>query len=688
MARARRTFEECCPPVKAVPRKSWVTQEVWAFLRAHAAARRNFSMARKKCEDDCAARSKLRLAFLVLRGQAQVAALALKAHRHQYAVATKALKIVAAGCAKEVRRAKARWLEDEAKKVGAAAAGGSTKELWQQVRKCSGKVKKGPRAAMVLKLDGEVVSDPAVKEEMLEDHFFAEFGHRGEYLQQVEWDHQVKSYEETLPPAPVADMPPLDETRDAVYNAMCKARNDKANGEDDVCVELARACGAAFKECMVQLTQTSLSTCIPKAWRSGIMCLVPKTASTPASLSNGRGVLLSSQMGKLVAKIGRNHLCPALAAETCGTQAGAVRNGGCEFPHMIVHYFNEWATKQHRSSAVLFTDLKAAYYRCINEYALGYVLDDTSRAKLFCKAGLPTDARAKILEIVAEEATAIKAQGVAAIWRRFARDWHSWACFRTREGQRIARPWSGTRPGDPLADVCFAMVFAAVQLEIREFLDAKGWQHTFRGDGASIFGDVDTSVHTRLHEPCYMDDLAICLSSASPDGLCEALVTTMDGVGDICKKYGFELNLAEKKTKAVVVFRGKDSIATRRRLFFGDDIQNNHNHRDDLADDPQDLHNEQLDRPCAPVIDGPEGSSSCADPRRPGTCPGASLQPPAIPTIPTLATKLGPLRIVQEYKHLGSQFTGRKSQRKECQFRRNAARAATMSLAKRVLSNQ
>ena len=40
---------------------------------------------------------------------------------------------------------------------------------------------------------------------------------------------------------------------------------------------------------------------------------------------------------------------------------------------------------------------------------------------------------------------------------------------------------------------------------------------------------------------------------------------------------------------------------------------------------------------------------------------------------------------MKEYKHLGAQFTNKKSQRKECKVRRDAAKVVTMALAKRVL---
>ena len=63
------------------------------------------------------------------------------------------------------------------------------------VKKCSGKVKRGPRAAEVIKCNGIVVSDPAVKASLLEDHFFQEFGHRGDFMEPSEWCEEVEWYE-------------------------------------------------------------------------------------------------------------------------------------------------------------------------------------------------------------------------------------------------------------------------------------------------------------------------------------------------------------------------------------------------------------------------------------------------------------------------------------------------------------
>ena len=118
------------------------------------------------------------------------------------------------------------------------------------------------------------------------------------------------------------------------------------------------------------------------------------------------------------------------------------------------------AEARQKSAVILFTDIKAAFYSCIDEVPVGEVLSQEQRAEL--------------------------CTGVA---RQRGRCAHPVHCARGGHRNKEARILPGLLkersallhclaqdPGDPLADVVFALVFAAVRKELRDYLPSyRGW---------------------------------------------------------------------------------------------------------------------------------------------------------------------------------------------------------------------
>ena len=141
-----------------------------------------------------------------------------------------------------------------------------------------------------------------------------------------------------------------------------------------------------------------------------------------------------------------------LAQETDGHQQGAIKNGGVEFPYLTAFLYGRLAQKGLQSYAVIYTDIKAAFYSAVNEVALGEVLGSSRREEFFGLCDLPLDARQRVRDIVEHENTAIKRWGVGHIWRKFYQDWHKSTACLVVGSEEVIQLDSGTRPGGPLAD--------------------------------------------------------------------------------------------------------------------------------------------------------------------------------------------------------------------------------------------
>ena len=118
-------------------------------------------------------------------------------------------------------------------------------------------------------------------------------------------------------------------------------------------------------------------------------------------------------------------------------------------------------------------------------------------------------------------------------------------------------------PGDPLADVVFALTFLAFQNSLEQFLgQVKATIHVPRRCGC-IFGTREVVQETVPCSTC-MDDLTILMEADSFESLLVKLA--MEGTSRIASDFGFQLNLAPGKTEAVVSWVGPGSRPIRRRL--------------------------------------------------------------------------------------------------------------------------
>ena len=149
------------------------------------------------------------------------------------------------------------------------------------------------------------------------------------------------------------------------------------------------------------------------------MVAVPRKAGAPVSMSNVRGVLCADSAAKLLGRILRNKLRPTMTQHVQGWQAGAVQGGGTAGPSHSIKLFFATAKAEKRSAAVLFGDLKAAYYRVV-----GKVLTAEARCALFERAGMDAGRAQQLAAAIENQPSLLQERGVSEFWSALAADWH------------------------------------------------------------------------------------------------------------------------------------------------------------------------------------------------------------------------------------------------------------------------
>ena len=124
------------------------------------------------------------------------------------------------------------------------------------------------------------------------------------------------------------------------------------------------------------------------------------------------------------------------------------------------------------------------------------------------------------------------------------------------------------RPGDPLADVVFAIAFDAFLKLLNAELADRGLQPTVAIAGPGIFRPPGASPGTvQVHEQTYMDDTALPLEAEEAGDIFGMLVNAADALLRVARALGLQVNFTAGKTEAVVHLVGPSAAEERRRLW-------------------------------------------------------------------------------------------------------------------------
>ena len=226
--------------------------------------------------------------------------------------------------------------------------------------------------------------------------------------------------------------------------------------------------------------------------------------------------------------------------------------------------FQSW--NRHKSYALVFLDLREAFYRVCRQLLCSDELSEESIAAVCQRLSLPADAFRRFRDHLLADSLLYDAQALQQALPTVL--CHTW--FRLQPQQDIAATTLGSRPEDNLADVMFFYVFAAVLAEVREAAASDGllthvsWREDMRGSirplpATAVCGSLP------LHDVVWMDDLSLLLSSETAAGLLPVVAKVAGLLIDSCLQHGLMPNLDICKTETLVSVRGVGAKATRAR---------------------------------------------------------------------------------------------------------------------------
>lgn len=133
--------------------------------------------------------------------------------------------------------------------------------------------------------------------------------------------------------------------------------------------------------------------------------------------------------------------------------------------------------------------------------------------------------------------------------------------FRMRGIRAAALTQRGTRPGDPIGDVCFNLVMQTLLKDVRKGMHSLGFQsleEAFRGENGHHAPSVmDVS---------FFDDIAICVLHPEANQVIQAAAQIVSLLADACRKRGLRVNFKPDKTELLLSLKGQGSRQLKQQI--------------------------------------------------------------------------------------------------------------------------
>ena len=286
----------------------------------------------------------------------------------------------------------------------------------------------------------------------------------------------------------------------------------------------------------------------PMSWKGGQYYPLFKGKGSAAEPAGYRAILIGNAIPKVFHKILRKRLSRCVAPSLLPFQIGGLPRMSV---HFAAHFLTELRNRAHgnrRSNAVIFFDLKSAFYRAqrstIVSDLLNYQEDCQDEDVTLDVVGRP-DALASM-----DVSVSLR----AVLQEVFSGTWNTVTAHNTDSTGKIMRSVRGTRPGDPVADLAFTCVMRQI---LQEFVHAAGdmLPSLFAGEG-----------QVKVPPITWVDDVAIFLEADTATQVREQARSVVSIMASKCRSFGLDINFAPGKSEVLFQLHGRDAAKLRTQL--------------------------------------------------------------------------------------------------------------------------
>lgn len=303
----------------------------------------------------------------------------------------------------------------------------------------------------------------------------------------------------------------------------------------------------------------------PLSWKGGLLVPLFKGKGSPAEPSAYRSIFLSDICAKIHHANMRQSLADVWNKDDSLIQLGGRKGCSTDVAHHFLHAHLAWARAASVSCAILFVDLQSAFYSVLRSSFFEGDFHDDAICFAMKQLGItPHDWHEIRSSIVADDATA----GLGSHHEGILKDMFSGTHFSMQGLTGKTATMRGTRPGDPVADILFNMVFRLVVLDARSRIQASTQLSCFGCPKQAEDLSQMVSVPARgFAEVTFVDDIAYALHSSSPGDVINSLQIVSSCLHDAAASRGLKINYQAGKTEALLKLAGTGSTAAKHKIW-------------------------------------------------------------------------------------------------------------------------
>eukprot|EP00438_Fugacium_kawagutii_P027313 Skav202713 [mRNA] locus=scaffold654:664723:667824:+ [translate_table: standard] len=290
----------------------------------------------------------------------------------------------------------------------------------------------------------------------------------------------------------------------------------------------------------------------PVSWKGGTLCPLFKNKGSMHDVGNYRAILISQVFPKIMHRIARRRLLQQIGPSLQPLQVGGLRRMSVTFASQCLTALRIRAAESKRSHAVLFVDLQSAFYQAQRSAVTPNLLNIEDYDVEECRISA-TDYPPALSALHATSHMQCWVQQIlSCTWSQVQS-----GCQHVTDDQTL-QAGTGTRPGDPGADLFFTATMAQI---LEKFV------HDLQDELTAVPCDGESHL---VHPITWVDDVAIFLEHENPATLLQILTKAAESIRYRCAERGFVINLAKGKTEALVRLEGRGSQRVHQQLAAGD----------------------------------------------------------------------------------------------------------------------
>ena len=336
----------------------------------------------------------------------------------------------------------------------------------------------------------------------------------------------------------------------AVENVILAAKKGKAPGQDQIPMEIYKAGGwLAAKEIFPIIAKELVHGVVPMAHKGSTAIPLYKSKGPMNERSSYRAISLQPTMGKIIARVWRPEISKVFDKISTPLQGGAKQGLGPIAHITRIRTLQQLARANGSSFCLIVMDIESAFYKTLRHLLVrreGEPLTDQFVAFLFKTFDLPPLLWDYFMENL-EQMSILEEGKMSEPMRRVLQAGleDSWARVPFAKQVLVAR--TGTKPGDPIADILFSCVMS-------RFL------HKVQMRIANTFGEG-----WNAWPMTWVDDISLPFMSKAED-----IVSNAKGVLAILTEeaQGMAMipSLKQGKTEVMITYNGKQSRDFKRNL--------------------------------------------------------------------------------------------------------------------------